>query len=78
MLMQQITVNLEDSLLSFIDRYAEGDRISYIQKLLGEYRTEKLNQEIRLALEADRDDPEYQAEIALWDCVVGDGLDAEG
>lgn len=76
--MQQITVNLEDSLLSFIDRYAEGDRISYIQKLLGEYRTEKLNQEIRLALEADRDDPEYQAEIALWDCVVGDGLDAEG
>ena len=78
MLTQQITVNLEDSLLSFIDRYAEGDRISYIQKLLGEYRTEKLNQEIRLALEADRDDPEYQAEIALWDCVVGDGLDAEG
>ena len=78
MLMQQITVNLEDSLLSFIDRYAEGDRISYIQKLLGEYRTEKLNQEIRLALEADRDDPEYQAEIALWDCVVGDGLNAEG
>jgi hypothetical protein len=78
MIMQQITVNLEDSLLSFIDRYAEGDRISYIQKLLREYRTAKLNQEIRLALEADRGDPEYQAELALWDCVVGDGIDAEG
>ncbi len=83
--MQQITVNLEDNLLAFIDRYAEGVgldrpevyRISYVQKLLSEYRTAKLNQEIRLALEADRDDPEYQAELALWDCVVGDGIDAE-
>jgi hypothetical protein len=36
-----------------------------------------IDQEIRLALEADRDDPEYQAELALWDCVVGDGIDAE-
>jgi metal-responsive CopG/Arc/MetJ family transcriptional regulator len=85
-LMQQITVNLEDNLLAFIDRYAEGVgldrpevyRVSYIQNLLRDYRTAKLNQEIRVALEADRENPEYQAEIALWDCVAGDGLDAEG
>jgi hypothetical protein len=77
-LMQQITVNLEDNLLAFIDRYAEGDRVSYIQNLLREYRTAKLNQEIRVALEADRENPEYLSEIALWDCVAGDGIDAEG
>lgn len=76
--MQQITVDLEDNLLAFIDRYAEGDRVSYIQNLLRDYRSSKLNQEIRVALEADRENPEYQSKIALWDCVVGDGLDAEG
>ena len=76
--MQKITVNLEDNLLAFIDRYAEGDRISYIQKLLNDYRQAKINQEIRVALESDRDNPDYHAEIALWDCVSGDGIDAEG
>jgi hypothetical protein len=76
--MHQVTVSLEDKLLAFIDRYAEGDRVSYIQNLLSEYRTAKLNQEIRLSLEADRDNPEYQSELALWDCVIGDGIHAEG
>ena len=37
-----------------------------------------IDQEIRLALEADRENPAYQAELSLWDCVVGDGIDAEG
>ena len=72
--MPQITVDLEDSLLAFIDRYAEGGRISYIQNLLRDYRTAKLNQEIRITLENDRENLEYQSKIALWDCVVGDGL----
>ena len=35
--MQQITADLEDNLLAFIDRYAEGDRVSYIQNLLRDY-----------------------------------------
>ena len=38
----------------------------------------KLNQEIRLALEADEDNLDYPLEIALWDCVARDGLNAEG
>lgn len=76
--MHQVTVSLEDKLLAFIDRYAEGDRVSYIQNLLSEYRIAKLNQEIRSSLETDRDNPEYQAELALWDCVTGDGIHAEG
>jgi hypothetical protein len=75
--MHQVTVSLEDKLLAFIDRYAEGDRISYIQNLLSEYCTAKLNQEIRLSLEADRDNPEYQSELELWDCVIGDGIHTE-
>ena len=28
------------------------------------------------ALGHDMEDPEYQAEIAAWDCVAGDGIDA--
>jgi hypothetical protein len=51
---------------------------SFQQNLLSEYRTAKLNQEIRSSLEADRDNPEYQSELALWDCVIEDGIHAEG
>jgi hypothetical protein len=76
--MHQVTVSLEDNLLAFIDRYAEGDRVSYIQNLLSAYRTAKLNQEIRLSLEADRDNPECQSELAIWDFVIADGIHTEG
>ena len=36
-----------------------------------------LQQEIIQALQADCNNPEYLAEIALWDCVVGDGLNED-
>jgi predicted RNA-binding protein YlxR (DUF448 family) len=75
--MQQITVSLEESLLVFIDRYAAGDRSAYIHHLLAEYRRAKLSQEIRLALQADVNNPDYQAELELWDGIVGDGWNAE-
>jgi hypothetical protein len=58
--MRETTVQLNDELLDFIDRQAEGDR----------------QQAMIQALQAEANDPEYQAEIALRDCTVGDGLAA--
>jgi Arc/MetJ-type ribon-helix-helix transcriptional regulator len=84
--MREITVQLNDELLDFIDRQAEGDdgrsvadhRDHYLVKALSHYRRWSLQQEMIQALQAESSDPEYQAEIALWDCTVGDGLDAAG
>jgi len=75
--MREITINIQDDLLNFIDEQAKGDRDSYVTTLLGKYRRWSIQQEMIRALQEDCNNPEYQAEIALWDCTVGDGLDAE-
>jgi hypothetical protein len=75
--MREITINIQDDLLNFIDEQAKGDRDTYVTTLLGKYRRWSIQQEIIRALQEDCNNPEYQAEIALWDCTVGDGLDAE-
>lgn len=75
--MREITINIQDDLLNFIDEQAKGDRNTYVTTLLGKYRRWSIQQEIIRALQEDCNNPEYQAEIALWDCTVGDGLDAE-
>jgi hypothetical protein len=76
--MREITVQINDELFDFIDRQADGDRDRYLVKVLSHYRRWSLQQEMVQALQAEANDPEYQAEIALWDCTVGDGLDAAG
>lgn len=76
--MIQVTVTLEDDILEFLDRQAQGNRSSYINALLAEHRRRILEAEMIAALKQDAEDPEYQAEISAWDSVVGDGINAEG
>jgi hypothetical protein len=76
--MREITVHLNDDLLDFIDQKSQGDRDRYLVRVLSHYRRWSLQQEMIHSLQADVIDPDYQAEIALWDCTVGDGLDAAG
>jgi putative NADH-flavin reductase len=37
-----------------------------------------LREQIIAALQADLADPDYQADIADWDAVVGDGINSDG
>ncbi|MEH2459453.1 hypothetical protein [Nostoc sp.] len=43
---------------------------------MGEHRRRIFAAEMIAALKQDAEDPEYQAEIAAWDSVVGDGINA--
>jgi hypothetical protein len=74
--MVKVTITLEDDILQFVDRRAQGNRSSYINALLAEYRRRILEAEMIAALKQDAEDLEYQAEIAAWDSVVGDGINA--
>ena len=74
--MLQITITLEEDILRFVDQYAQGNRSGYINTLLAEHRRRILAAEMVAALKQDAEDPEYQAEIAAWDSVVGDGMNA--
>jgi len=73
---QKIAITLDRELLSFIDRQAQGNRSDYLNSLIDQERRKILEAEIIAALQADSQDPEYQAEIAEWDRLAGDGIDA--
>lgn len=72
--MGKISINLDESSLLFLDRVTDN-RSSYINELI---RAES-RKEMMAKLEADyreqSEDPEWQEEVELWDCVAGDGLD---
>ncbi len=74
--MIKVTITLEEEILRFVDQQAQGNRSSYINTLLAEQRRQTLAAEMIAALKQDAEDPEYQAEIAAWDSVVGDGVNA--
>jgi Arc/MetJ-type ribon-helix-helix transcriptional regulator len=72
---QKVTLTLDQELIEFLDLQA-SNRSEYLNALLRERRSKVLTEQIVAALQADLEDPEYQAEIQDWDTVVGDGLDA--
>ncbi len=74
--MLKVIITLEEDILRFVDQYAEGNRSAYINTLLAEHRRGILAAEMIAALKQDTEDPEYQTEIAAWDSVVGDGINA--
>ncbi|MDF5727752.1 MAG: CopG family transcriptional regulator [Rhizonema sp. PD38] len=74
--MQKVTITLEDDILQFVDQQAKGNRSAYINALLVEYRRRIIEAQMIAALKEDAQNPDYQAEIAAWDSVVGDGINA--
>lgn len=73
----KIALSLDQELIEFIDQQA-ANRSEYVNKLLIQQRSQLLREQMIMALQADLADPSYQAELAAWDGVVGDGIDAEG
>ncbi|QLE57146.1 CopG family transcriptional regulator [Nostoc sp. TCL26-01] len=77
---KKVTITLDDEILAFIDRQAAlaGDtpnRSGYVNAVLAEHRRAILEAEMIAALKEDNENPEYQAEIADWDTIVGDGIE---
>jgi hypothetical protein len=73
---QKIAITVDQELLSFLDRQAQGNRSEYFNLLLTQERQKVLTNEMIAALQEDNQDPAYRAEIAEWDRLAGDGLDA--
>lgn len=77
---QKVTITLDDEILDFINRQAsasanKANRSGYVNAVLAAHRRAVIKAEMIAALKQDAEDPEYQAEIAAWDCVVADGID---
>ncbi|OKH38627.1 hypothetical protein NIES2119_08485 [[Phormidium ambiguum] IAM M-71] len=71
---KQVTIDLDDEVLVFLDRLSGGNRSEYINKLLRKQCQFAIESELAAAHQQDAQNPEYRAEIALWDAVVADGI----
>lgn len=74
---QKIAVTLNEEIVAFLDAQANGNRSEYLNSLLTQERKRVLEAELIAALQQDVNDTNYQEEVAAWDSVVGDGIDAE-
>jgi len=69
----KISVSLEESSLEFLDKTTKN-RSAYINSLIREKQREAFEQKLEADYREQSNDPEWQAEVELWDCVAGDGL----
>jgi metal-responsive CopG/Arc/MetJ family transcriptional regulator len=72
---KKVSITLDDEVLDFVDRLA-SNRSSFINDVLWQEKRRVFMKELEDAYKDQANDPEMQAEISVWDIVVGDGLNA--
>ncbi|MCY7336052.1 MAG: hypothetical protein LH613_07525 [Chamaesiphon sp.] len=73
----KVSITLDEEVLEFVDRSSQN-RSQFINEILSKAKKLQLLKELEDAYTELANDPEYQAEIELWDITVGDGIDAKG
>lgn len=78
---KKVTITLDDEILAFVDRQAaalktKANRSAFINAILAEALQKQLQAELEAAYQRDAQDRAYQEEIAVWNTIVGDGIDA--
>jgi metal-responsive CopG/Arc/MetJ family transcriptional regulator len=73
----KVSITLDKEVLEFVDRSSQN-RSQFINEILSKAKKLQLLKELENAYTELANDPEYQAEIKLWDITAGDGIDAEG
>ena len=71
----KVSITLDEDVLEFVDRSSQN-RSQFINEILSQAKKSQLLKELADAYTELAEDPEYQAEIRLWDVTVGDGIDA--
>jgi metal-responsive CopG/Arc/MetJ family transcriptional regulator len=71
----KVSITLDEDVLEFVDRSSQN-RSQFINEILSQAKKSQLLKELADAYTELAEDPEYQAEIKLWDVTVGDGIDA--
>ncbi|MBD2327773.1 hypothetical protein [Alkalinema sp. FACHB-956] len=72
---KKVSITLDDEVLDFVDQLA-SNRSSFINNVLLQEKKRIFMRELEDAYKAQANDPEFQAEISVWDIAAGDGLNA--
>ncbi len=71
----KVSITLDEEILDFVDRSSQN-RSQFINQILSKEKKRQFLRDLNDAYIELANDPEYQAEIELWDVAVGDGIDA--
>ncbi len=71
----KVSITLDEEILDFVDRSSQN-RSQFINQILSKEKKRQFLKDLEDAYIELANDPEYQAEIELWDVTVGDGIDA--
>jgi metal-responsive CopG/Arc/MetJ family transcriptional regulator len=71
----KVSITLDEEILEFVDRSSQN-RSQFINEILSKEKKRQFLRELENAYTELANDPEYQAEIELWNVTVGDGIDA--
>ncbi len=70
---KKVSITLDDEILTFVDQFT-SNRSSFINEILAREKNNLLMKELAEAYHEQSCDPEFQAELVVWDIAVGDGL----
>ena len=78
---KKVTITLDDEILAFVDRQAaaletKANRSAFINAVLADARRKHLQAELQAAYQRDAQDTAYREQVAVWDSVAGNGIDA--
>jgi metal-responsive CopG/Arc/MetJ family transcriptional regulator len=72
---KKVSITLDDEVLSFVDQLT-SNRSNFINEILQREKQRIFLAELEAAYIDQARDPEFRSEVAVWDTVVGDALDA--
>ena len=72
---KKVSITLDDEVLDFVDQLT-SDRSSFINDILLKEKRRVFTKELEDAYKQQANDPEFPAEMSVWDVTVDDGLNA--
>jgi hypothetical protein len=73
-MMEKITISISDRALSYLNDITDN-RSKYINDLIEREQKKVFEKKLEADYREQSKDPEWQAEVKLWDCTTEDGLD---
>ena len=72
---KKIAISLSDRIFEYLEEVTDN-RSAFIENLIAQQQEKDFASKLEQAYIDQENDSEFQEEIALWDCTVGDGIDA--
>lgn len=73
---KRLNITVDEDVYDFVKRNSDN-RSSFVNEILKEAKKRRLEDDLVRACKEEQSDQVYQAELAPWDMLAGDGLEPE-